>query len=220
MTPAPFWPILAYPTCCVERQPFSMKERRFDPKSLEKLEAPERAQEFPVDAILVAAGVCGMLNVADIGAGSGYFTLAIAEHVAPGKVYAVDPSAELLDVIRGKLAAEEAPKNVQLLVGEDSATGLAEASCDLIFLSAVWHEIDDHAAALREFSRIAAPNAKLAIVDWSPDGKRPPGPPLEHRIARTEVERALEKGGWGVVKSDEVTGSTYIVVGQIEAEKP
>ena len=46
-----------------------------------------------------------MLNVADIGAGSGYFTLPMARRVAPGKVYAVDLSAELLEVIRGKLAA-------------------------------------------------------------------------------------------------------------------
>jgi SAM-dependent methyltransferase len=198
----------------------SKNERRFDPKSLEKLEAPERAEQFPVAAILDAAGVCGMLNVADIGAGSGYFTLPIGARVAPGKVYAVEPSAELLEVIRVKLAAEDAPKNAELLVGEDSATGLAKASCDLIFLSAVWHEIDDHGAALREFLRIAAPNAKLAIVDWSPDAPPPPGPPLEHRIARAEVERVLEEGGWGVVKSDVVSASTYIVVAQIEAENP
>jgi ubiquinone/menaquinone biosynthesis C-methylase UbiE len=189
-------------------------ERRFNPESKEKLESPDRGEQFPVDAILDAAGVCGMLNVADIGAGSGYFTLPIGRRVGRGKVFAVDASAEMLEVIRGKLAADGAPKNVELVAAEDSATGLTEASCDLIFLSAVWHEIDDHAAALREFSRIAAPNAKLAIVDWSPDATPPPGPPLEHRIARAEVESAIEEGGWGVVKSDVVTASTYIVVGQ------
>jgi ubiquinone/menaquinone biosynthesis C-methylase UbiE len=189
-------------------------ERRFDPKKLEKLEDPDRQQQFPVDAILDAAGACGMLNVADIGAGTGYFTLPLGRRVAPGKVFAVDAAGEMLDVIRGKLAADGVPKNVELLMGEDSATGLAEASCDLIFLSAVWHEIDDHAAALREFDRIAAPNAKLVIVDWSPDATPPPGPPLAHRIARGEVERVIEEGGWDVVKSDVVTASTYIVVGQ------
>jgi len=189
-------------------------ERRFDPKSLAKLEAPERGQHYPVDAILDAAGVCGMLNVADIGAGSGYFTIPMARRSAPGQVFAVDPSAELLEVIQSKLAAPGAPKNVQLLVGEDSRTGLAEASCDLIFLSAVWHEIDDSAAAMREFSRIAAPNAKLAIVDWSPEAEPPPGPPLAHRIARSIVEQTLENAGWGVVKSDVVSAWTYIVVGQ------
>jgi ubiquinone/menaquinone biosynthesis C-methylase UbiE len=154
------------------------------------------------------------MTVADIGAGSGYFTLPIARRVAPGKVNAVDLSTELLGVIRGKLAADGAPENVELMVGEDSATGVAAGACDLIFLSAVWHEIDSHADALREFRRIAASKARLVIVDWSPGGMHPPGPPLEHRVARADVERALEQGGWSVVKSEAVTDWTYLVVGQ------
>jgi ubiquinone/menaquinone biosynthesis C-methylase UbiE len=189
-------------------------ERQFNPKSLHKLEAPDRGLQFPVDAILDAAGVCGGMTVADIGAGSGYFTLPIARRVAPGKVNAVDLSTELLGVIRGKLAADGAPENVELMVGEDSATGVAAGACDLIFLSAVWHEIDSHADALREFRRIAASKARLVIVDWSPGGMHPPGPPLEHRVARADVERALEQGGWSVVKSEAVTDWTYLVVGQ------
>ena len=189
-------------------------ERRFNPKSLDRLEAPGRGQQFPVEAILDAAGVCGMLNVADIGAGSGYFALPLGHRAAPGKVYAVDPSTELLEVIRGKLGADGAPANVDLVVGEAEATGLTEASCDLIFLSGVWHEIDSHEQALQEFSRIAAPNAKLAIVDWSPDASIPPGPPMAHRIARGAVERSLEQSGWAVVKSDVVSDWTYIVVAQ------
>lgn len=192
----------------------SKHERRFNPKSLPKLESPDRGLQFPVDAILDASGVCETLNVADIGAGSGYFTLPIARRVAPGKVYAIDPSAELIEVIRGKLAMSGAPENVELIVGEDSATGLAQASCDLIFLSAVWHEIDDHARALQEFSRIAAANAKLAIVDWRPDASHPPGPPLPHRIARATVEQTLEERGWAVVKNDVVTAWSYIVMAQ------
>jgi ubiquinone/menaquinone biosynthesis C-methylase UbiE len=189
-------------------------ERRFDSKKFEKLEAPDRGEQFPIDKILDAAGACSMLNVADIGAGTGYFTLPMAGRVAPGKVFAVDPSSELLDMIRGKLAAASAPHNVEVVPGEASATGLEDASCDLIFLSAVWHEFDDHAAALREFSRIAAPNAKLAIIDWRPDAVRPPGPPLEHRIPRAKVEQTVEEAGWGVVKSDIVTATTYLVVAQ------
>lgn len=194
-------------------------ERRFDPKSLQKLESPERGLHFPVDAILDAAGVCRplngrALNAADIGAGSGYFTLPIARRVAPGKVYAVDPSTDLLEVIRGKLAGDGAPDNVELMIGEDSATGLAKGSCDVIFLSAVWHEIDDHAEALREFRRIAAAKGRLVIVDWSPGGVHPPGPPLAHRVAQVEVERALERGGWSVTQSAMVTEWTYMVVGQ------
>lgn len=189
-------------------------ERRFDPKNLDKLEAPEREQRLPVGTVMDAAGVSSMLNVADIGAGSGYFTLPMAQRVAPGKVYAVEPSAKMLAVLRDKLATNGAPGNIEVVTGEDSATGLPEASCDLIFLSYVWHEIDDHAAALREFSRIATPNAKLAIVEVIPDAPNLPNPPIEHRIARADVERSLEDGGWGVLKSDAINLWTYIVVGQ------
>jgi ubiquinone/menaquinone biosynthesis C-methylase UbiE len=190
-------------------------ERRFNPEHVERLEAPERGREFPVQAILDAAGVRGPLHVADIGAGSGYFALPIGQRAA--KVYAVDPSPKLLEMLRGKLAAEGAPANVELVAGEAEATGLAEASCGLIFLSAVWHEIDSHAAALREFARIAAPRARLAIVDWSPEAPPPPGPPRQHRIARSDVERSLEESGWKVVHSAMVTEWTYIVVGQRQA---
>ena len=192
-------------------------EHRFNPASLEKLEAPERGQQFPVRAILDAAGVRGALRVADIGAGSGHFTLPLAHRAAAGKVYAVDPSAELLDVLRGKLAADGAPTHAPLGTGEAAATGLAQSCCDLIFLSAVWHELDSHAAALREFARIAAPQAKLAIVDWSPEAMSPPGPPPEHRIARNAVEKSLTEGGWKVLHSQEVTAWTYLIVGQRQA---
>ncbi len=68
--------------------------------------------------------------------------------------------------------------------------------------------------ALREFSRIAAPNAKLAIVDWSPEASVSAGTAAgaSHCARRGGAE--LEEGGWGVVKSDVVTDWTYIVVGQ------
>jgi len=78
----------------------SRHERRFDPRKMDKLDAPDRGEHFPVQAVLDAVGACGMLKVADIGAGTGYFTLPLAARVAPGKVFAVDPSAELLEVIR------------------------------------------------------------------------------------------------------------------------
>lgn len=188
-------------------------ERRFDPKSLQKLEAPERQRAFPIDTILEAAGVSGARIVADIGAGSGYFTLPIADRIAPGKVYAVDPSAELLDVLRGKLGASGAAVKVELKTGEAEATGLPDSCCDLIFLSAVWHEIDSHPKALREFLRIAVPNARLAIVDWRPDAASPPGPPPAHRIPRSGVEKSLAESGWHIMHSAELTDWTYLVVG-------
>jgi ubiquinone/menaquinone biosynthesis C-methylase UbiE len=192
-------------------------ERRFDPAKMQRLDAPDRGEHFPIEKILDAIGIAASCTVADIGAGTGYFTLPLADRVALGKVFAVDPSPELLQVIGGKLASyasNDAPRNVELISGEACATTLADASCDLIFLSAVWHEIDDHPAVLREFHRVASPNARLAVVDWSPEGVTPPGPPLAHRIARTQVHSELTAAGWNVLKSEMITASTYLVLGQ------
>jgi ubiquinone/menaquinone biosynthesis C-methylase UbiE len=186
-------------------------ERRFNPEHIGRLEAPE---QFPVNEILSAAGLGEAMNVADIGAGSGYFTLPLARLIAPGKVYAVDASAAMLEVLRGKLATPDAPRNVELVLGEADATGLPDAWCDVLFLSAVWHELDSPAAALHEFSRIAAEEAKLVIVDWRPEAASPPGPPTEHRVPHTQVEKSLEAAGWTVVMSAVVTDWTYMVVAE------
>jgi ubiquinone/menaquinone biosynthesis C-methylase UbiE len=194
-------------------------ERRFNPEHVGKLEAPERAEQFPVEVILEAVGIEQGMNVADIGSGSGYFTLPLARRAAPGKVYAVDPAPAMLEVLRGKLAKAQAPSsklpsNVELVLGEAEASGLPDSWCDVIFLSAVWHELDGTATALREFARIAAPEAKLVVVDWRPEVPSPPGPPTEHRVAHADVETALEKSGWTVVLSAVVTDWTYMVVAE------
>jgi ubiquinone/menaquinone biosynthesis C-methylase UbiE len=179
-----------------------------------KLEAPERAQQFPVDVILDAAGIDAGMNVADIGAGSGYFTLPLSQRAAPGRVYAVDPSAALLEVLRGKLSEAGAPSNVELVLGEGEASGLPDSWCEVIFLCAVWHELDSPAAAMREFNRIAAPEARLVIVEWRPEADSPPGPPREHRVSHADLEATLEKAGWTVVMSAVVTDWTYMVVAE------
>jgi len=194
-------------------------ERRFNPEHVGKLEAPERKEQFPVEVILDAAGIAEGMNVADIGSGSGYFTLPLARRAAPGKVYAVDPAPAMLEVLRGKLAQAEPhspghPSNVELVLGEGEASGLPDSWCDVIFLSAVWHELDSTEAALREFDRIALPEAKLVVVDWRPEVPSPPGPPTAHRVAHTDLETALERAGWTVVLSAVVTDWTYMVVAE------
>lgn len=89
------------------------------------------------------------MNVADVGAGTGYFSLPFARAIAPeGRLFAVDFQAEMLELLRGKLRADNAPGNIELRQGTASATGLPDASCDLVFLANIWHELDDHASVL------------------------------------------------------------------------
>jgi ubiquinone/menaquinone biosynthesis C-methylase UbiE len=151
-------------------------------------------------------------SVADIGAGTGYFALPIAKAVAPGRVYAVDVQAEMLKLLDKKLGAPGAPDNIQLVEADASATTLADGAVDLVLLANMWHEIDDHAPVLREVERILHPGGRIAVLDWRPDVDRPPGPPLEHRIAANDVSRTLEEDGWRVLNNTNTGTFSYLVI--------
>jgi len=187
--------------------------KRFDPQNVHRLDDPERNRYLPVDAILDAIGLTASGNVADVGAGNGYFALPIARRIGPAhKLFAVDISQEMLGHLREKLSAPDAPANVVPLLGSDVATNLPDATCALVFMASVWHEFDDHSAVIAEAARILQPGGRIAILDWSPTGTRPPGPPQDHRIARSTVERMLTDGGWQVQKAADINDNVYLVV--------
>src|SRR5689334_18193385 len=97
----------------------------FDPASAHKLEDPERLTWMPPDEVVALLGISRGIDVADIGAGTGYFALPIAVAAAPGRVFAVDLQPEMLKLLDQKLGAPEAPDNIQLVEGDASATTLA-----------------------------------------------------------------------------------------------
>jgi ubiquinone/menaquinone biosynthesis C-methylase UbiE len=180
-----------------------------------KLENPERLKWLPPTEILQLLPLRAGDVVADIGAGTGYFALPLANMVGErGRVIAVDLQTAMLDLLRNKLASPGAPANISLVNGSAAATTLADEACDLVFITNVWHEVPDHAAALREFRRILKPGGSLAIVDWRPDAQHPPGPPLEHRIAATEVRGTLEAHRWKILKHGLVASFSYYFLAQ------
>lgn len=171
-------------------------ERRFDPSRAALLDDPQRMEWLPIGEVLAALHLHPGQSVADIGAGTGYFTLPMAAAVgADGVLYAVDVSPEMLDHLRRKLTAANRT-NVQCVEAEAAATGLPDASVDLVFLANVWHEFDDQAAVLHEAQRLLRPSGRVAILDWRPDVEREPGPPLAHRVARSAAEETLRANGW------------------------
>ncbi len=188
-----------------------MHDRRFNPAEAHKLEDPERLKFMPPGEVLSFMDLKPGMRVADIGAGTGYFTLPMAEAVAPdGKVMAVDVSHEMLMKLGAKIANHH--YRVFLFEGDASRTGLPDDSCDRVLIANVWHELDDQVAALREAERILRENGNLVIVDWRPNVTRPPGPPLEHRIAPEQVATTFAANGWTVEQSANVGEYSYVVV--------
>jgi ubiquinone/menaquinone biosynthesis C-methylase UbiE len=178
---------------------------------------PERMTWLPPPEVILVLGLKAGESVADIGAGTGYFTLPMAKAVgSSGRVYAVDAQPEMLEFLRQKLDAG-ANSNVELIHAEADSTKLPDASCDLVFLANVWHEFDDRQAVLREARRLLKNSGRIAILDWRPDVEPEHGPPLALRFTAESAVAELAAAGFGGQSQRDIGKYSWLVQAQAEA---
>jgi len=188
-----------------------MNDRTFRAADAHRLDDPDRLTFLPPGEVIGHIGRLVGLNVADIGAGTGYFSIPLARAVGDqGEVFAIDFQEEMLDRIRGKLSAADSPGNVTLVRGEAVATNLDTISCDLVFMANVWHELDDTDKVLREVRRILREGGRLAILDWRADVVPPPGPPAAHRVPSEHLRQLLQEHGWSAAAPVHVGRYSYL----------
>ncbi len=195
-----------------------MNEKTFRVSEVRRLEDPERLLWLPPGEVAARLSLTLGMTIADIGAGTGFFAVPFARDIGPaGRVFAVDLQSEILDILQAKLAAPEMPSNIELRQGAANATGLADNTADLVFLANVWHELEDHSAVLKEAARISRPRGRIGILDWRTDVGRPPGPPIDHRIALQQVERTLSDAGWHSLTSGPVGQYSYLATATLDS---
>ena len=188
-------------------------ERTFHHRDAHKLEDPERRNWLPPEEVMARIGPVSGMTVADIGAGTGYFALPFTKAVgAAGMVLAVDFQKEMLEKLRSKLSDPGSPRNLVIVEGEAARTTLPGSSCDLVFMSNLWHELDDYPGVLREMMRLLQPGGRLAILDYRVDAVPPPGPPVAHRVPMEKLREVLSQHGWPVISAGNVGMYSYMVV--------
>jgi predicted methyltransferase len=168
-----------------------------------KFETESREIFHEREKIVAAVGLTPGMAMADIGAGTGLFTLHFAQAVGEsGTVYAVEIAKNFLEHIKGR-AARASATNVQPILCTEKSVELPEASIDLAFICDVYHHFEFPAASLATLHRALKPGGQLVLIDF----KRIPGESsdfiLGHVRAGQEVFEA-EVIAAGFEKIDEV----------------
>jgi predicted methyltransferase len=166
----------------------------------------ERAQ------ILRLARVAPGSRVADVGAGTGLFSMMLSDAVGSAGVVYAEEVMEKFSAFIAARAMREGRTNVLSVVGTESAVGLPPASIDVAFLCDVYHHFDHPKEMLASLRRALRPNGRLFLVDY----RREPGssPPwlLEHvRAGEGDVVREVESAGFTLVSRDESLRDSYAV---------
>ncbi|MGH7580339.1 MAG: class I SAM-dependent methyltransferase [Gemmatimonadales bacterium] len=169
--------------------------------------APATAQDdFASDAarLVTALKLDTGQTVADIGAGRGELTVALAREVGPsGRVYATELDTDRLRDIR-EAASSAGLENISVLEAHATRTNLPERCCDALVLRRVYHHIDDPRlmnASLRESLK---PGGVLAVIDFEPDSAESADPANrdtgeQHGITSATVVRELSQAGFELV---------------------
>jgi ubiquinone/menaquinone biosynthesis C-methylase UbiE len=173
-----------------------MKESHlFNPKHIGILESEDREIWQSPDAILNAVEIKPNFIVADLGCGSGYFTLPLAEKAK--KVYGIDVQKEMIDYVRIKIRKLKI-KNVELLVSKPAEIPLEDESVDLLLTVNTLHEFDDKKRMIKEMRRVVKKGGKILIVDFMKE-ETEFGPPVEIRVSKAKAVKLFEAEGLALV---------------------
>jgi precorrin-6B methylase 2 len=164
-------------------------------ESVDFFDRPEREAEEKSDALIDALGIREGARVADIGAGTGYFTWRLARRVGPsGKVFAVDIRQSMLDITAQAVKAHGFA-NVDFVLGTENDPRLAERSLDMVFIAHSYHEFAQPETVMDAVRRSLKRGGRLVIVEYKKESQRAPAAPL-HKMSLDEIRNEIEPMGF------------------------
>lgn len=156
----------------------------FDDPARDSWQLPER--------VIAALGLTPDASVADIGAGTGYFSVRLAKAVPHGTVYAADIEASMVEYIR-KRATNEGLKNVVTVLADAKSPNVPNP-VDVAIIVDTYHHIPDRVTYFRNLKTFLAPSARVAVIDFRKDS--PEGPPPQFRFEADQIIGEMQQAGF------------------------
>jgi cyclopropane fatty-acyl-phospholipid synthase-like methyltransferase len=171
---------------------------------------PGRDQWQQPDLVIAALALEPSMAVADVGAGTGYFTVRLARAVPAGQVIATDLEPDMVRYLTDRAHREQLANVRAQLAGADDPK-LDPDSVDRILVVDVWHHITDRARYAAGLARALRRGGRVAIVDFTRDATH--GPPVHHRLAPETIVDDLRSAGLDATVDATRLPEQYIVVG-------
>lgn len=172
---------------------------------------PSRDAWQQPDKVVAALALTPAMTVADVGAGTGYFTVRLARAVPQGQVVATDIEPDMVRYL-GERATHEGLTNIRTVLAGADDPKLAPESVDRILVVDVWHHITDRPRYAAGLAKALRPGGKLFIVDFSEAATH--GPPKHHRLAPEVIVADLREAGLDAAVDPTQLPEQYIVVGR------
>ncbi len=149
-------------------------------------------------------------HLADLGSGSGYFTLRLAEAVGrTGKVYAVDVDLEMNEVLAQR-AKDGGFDNIEVILAKYDDPRLPESGVDLIFSSNTYHHLEDRVAYFARVAKYLRPNGRIAIIDFNGEGWL--HKLLPHWTAAEVIEGEMKEAGYALERRHDFLPKQHFLI--------
>ena len=195
--------------------PHQMHRRHQDPSAyMAALDDPARDEYSKPGEVVRALAFREGEVVADIGSGTGYFTLRFARAVGEsGRVYAVDVSPDMVRHLNRRLRDEGVGNVVAVLADPDDPL-LPDGSVDRFVIVNTWHHVEDQDGYLEKMKRMLRPGGQVVHIDFQ-KREAPVGPPEHEKIARAELVKQMEEAGFRLAGEHDFLPYQYFLVFQL-----
>jgi len=174
---------------------------------IKKFESKKRLKELEPYETLLSIGLEKNHVFCDIGAGTGIFSFA-ASGITSNAIYAVEISDEMIELLM-KRKNEGQVNQLEIIKVSDSILPIDVNSVDRVLLSTVFHELEKPSKMLKSIKRILKSDGLLAIIEFHKQDT-PMGPPTNHRISKSELEKICLSNNFEKVKTFDLGENFYL----------
>lgn len=175
-----------------------MSDQKFDYSKYAKLDHPDRKKILPIDQLLSPLeDLTGDLEIADIGCGTGYLSIPMAEKVGErSTIYAIDLNEEMLGILEER---SEHLSNIQRIQSGENKIPIPSNTVDISFMINVFHELENPELFIQEIQRFSKSDHRVVIVDWT-DRERKVGPPPHKAVSEAKVIQIMQNSGYNLIE--------------------